>query len=168
MSGAPRAVPGRKAALRLFAHLPRSVRLRLVRVIAPLHTVGALCVIEHDGRVLMLLQHHRRGWTLPGGLLDRGETAVQAVVREVAEETGLRIEVDLPVGTIVEPRSRRVDVVFAASSPDDPAVDARGEAFRAAWLRPDEMGTLDEPTADVMALWRRAHEGAHHVGRVLP
>src|ERR687890_1668353 len=93
-------------ALRVYAKLPRFLRLFIIRRVAPAHTVGALCFVEHEGRVLMLRQRHRRGWTLPGGLVNRGEGAARAVEREVAEETGLRISVGQPFATVVEPRAR--------------------------------------------------------------
>jgi mutator protein MutT len=61
---------------------------------APLVGVGA--VIVKDGRVLLV----RRGrdpmkghWTLPGGVLEIGESLVEGVAREVREETGLEVEV---------------------------------------------------------------------------
>jgi len=61
--------------------------------LSPLVGVGA--VIVRNGRVLVV----RRGseplkghWTLPGGLVEVGETLLEAVVREVREETGLAVE----------------------------------------------------------------------------
>lgn len=60
---------------------------------APLVGVGA--VVVHEGRVLLV----RRGqaplkghWTLPGGLLELGESLFEGVTREVREETGLEVE----------------------------------------------------------------------------
>jgi 8-oxo-dGTP diphosphatase len=60
---------------------------------APLVGVGA--VVVHEGRVLLV----RRGqaplkghWTLPGGVLELGESLIEGVAREVREETGLMVE----------------------------------------------------------------------------
>jgi len=59
----------------------------------PLVGVGA--VIVEDNRVLLI----RRGqppllgeWSLPGGVLECGETLREATIREVREETGLSVE----------------------------------------------------------------------------
>jgi 8-oxo-dGTP diphosphatase len=60
---------------------------------SPLVGVGAIVV--HDGCVLLV----RRGseplkghWTLPGGMLEVGESLIEGVAREVKEETGFEVE----------------------------------------------------------------------------
>jgi ADP-ribose pyrophosphatase YjhB (NUDIX family) len=161
----------RRLALRVYRVLPRRLRILAVRIIAPGHTVGALCFLEReDGRVLVLCQYHRDGWTLPGGLLNRGEDPARAVVREVREETGLAVAVDLPFATLVAPGSRRVDVLFHVPVTGEVPVRADGEAMRAEWLALDEIGAVDEPTATSFAAFRRwkARGGGVHSGEVLP
>jgi ADP-ribose pyrophosphatase YjhB (NUDIX family) len=161
----------RRLALRVYRTLPRPLRILAVRIVAPGHYVGALCFLERDdGRVLLLRQWHRDGWTLPGGLLNRGEDPAGAVVREIREETGLAVEVGLPFATLVAPGSRRVDVLFHVPVPDDPAVRADGEAIRAEWMHLADAGDVDEPTGTSFAAFSRwkALGAAIHSGRVLP
>jgi 8-oxo-dGTP diphosphatase len=77
--------------LRFFCTLP----LQMPREYPDNPLVGVGAVIVQDGRVLLV----RRGqapllgeWSLPGGVLECGETLRAAVVREVREETGLVVE----------------------------------------------------------------------------
>ena len=145
-----------------FGRMPHRVQRWIVRIASPSYTVGALLVLEHDGAVLVLRQLHREGWTLPGGLLDHGESPAEGVVREAGEELGLTVDLDperdLPAATLVEPRSQRVDVIFHQVVPTRPDVQPRGEAFRVSWRTLDELvGDGQDPvTRDVLLLLRQA------------
>jgi ADP-ribose pyrophosphatase len=61
----------------------------------------AVAILAHDerGRVLGVWQHRpaigRRTWELPAGLIDAGETPVEAAARELAEEAGLAADLRL-------------------------------------------------------------------------
>jgi len=58
------------------------------------------CFIRHDDCFLLLLRCDTDGemdrWGLPAGKIDSRETPEQAVLREVREETGLRLEPGQP------------------------------------------------------------------------
>ena len=61
--------------------------------VAPLVGVGA--VIVEEGRVLLVqrgTEPAKGKWSIPGGLIDVGESLREAVAREVREETGLLVE----------------------------------------------------------------------------
>ena len=69
----------------------------------PVPAVGAIC-FDADARVLLVRRGREPGrglWTVPGGRIETGETAAAACAREVAEETGLEVEV-LRLAEVVE------------------------------------------------------------------
>ena len=52
-----------------------------------------LCLIYRDDRILLQnrIKKDWRGYTLPGGHIEPGESVVESVIREMKEETGLAI-----------------------------------------------------------------------------
>lgn len=56
------------------------------------------CFVEHDGYFVLLhrpIQKSQGGkWGVPAGKIDGGETELQAMVREMKEETGLEIQTE--------------------------------------------------------------------------
>ncbi len=154
--------------------MPAPVRRGLVRAATPGFTVGAVLVLVHEGRVLVLSQPHRSGWSLPGGLLDAGEPPHRGVEREVREETGLRVRVGLPLTTQVNAALRRVDVVYRIDVGSLPDVAPGGEAVEARWLTPEQVVTgvdggpaADGPTREILALADRAARHGAREGAVL-
>jgi 8-oxo-dGTP pyrophosphatase MutT (NUDIX family) len=55
---------------------------------------SAAVAVWHDGKVLKVRHSYRRGWSLPGGVLRRGEDPRFAACREVREEVGLNLQPD--------------------------------------------------------------------------
>lgn len=154
------------AALVAFRKLPGPVRRAAVRLGAPNYTVGAVCVLEHDGEVLFLWQPHRLGWSLPGGLLEHGEEPADGVRREVAEEVGLDIDPGDPVTMRVDPAGQVVDVVFRVRLDDRPALRLASEARKAKWIDPAELPEADGDTHGIVDLMA-ALDAPKRAGRLL-
>lgn len=112
--------------------------------------VGAI-VHDAEGRLLVIRRGRPPGeglWSLPGGRVEPGESDAAAVVRELAEETGLRVEPRRLVGSVERPgpegvtydiRDYAAEVTGGALRPGDDAREAR-------WVGPDELRRL--PTTD--------------------
>lgn len=133
-----------------FRILPGPLKRAAVRVGAPTYTAGAVCLLEHDGAVLFLWQPHREGWSLPGGLLDRGEDPADAVRREVAEEIGLDIDPGDPVTVRVDAERQGIDVVFRVPLERRPDLELATEARKAQWFTPQELAEADRDTFGIM------------------
>ena len=78
------------------------------RVGTALVQVPAVTGLVFDGRGRVLLGRHSNGgaWVIPGGAIDPDETPQDAVVREVWEETGLRVEPTRLCGVFGGPECR--------------------------------------------------------------
>jgi len=71
-------------------------------------TIPCVGAVVHDraNRLLLIRRGQEPGrglWSLPGGRVDPGETDQQAVVREVAEETGLAVRPTRLLGRVRRP-----------------------------------------------------------------
>ncbi|MEL6984405.1 MAG: NUDIX hydrolase [Actinomycetota bacterium] len=105
-------------------------------------------VVLADGQVL-LAANDRGEWELPGGRLEAGETPAGCVAREVAEETGLAVEVtDLIDTWVYEPLpGREVLIVTYGCVPFDsvPSVIRSDEHLAVEFLAIDELDRLTIP-----------------------
>jgi len=103
--------------------LPRSVRRLTVRLSQTNFTVSVAAIVVNDKREILLLNHvlrPRSGWGFPGGFLDAGESASDAIKREVKEETGIDLANMEFMRVLV--RGHHVEVIFAARPVGEPQV----------------------------------------------
>jgi myo-inositol-1(or 4)-monophosphatase len=68
--------------------------------------------------VLIYRKNYPKGWALPGGFVDYGESLEQAAIREAKEETNLDIELEYLLGCYSnpdrDPRFHTISTVFVA------------------------------------------------------
>ncbi|SDE43964.1 ADP-ribose pyrophosphatase YjhB, NUDIX family [Paenibacillus sp. UNCCL117] len=60
---------------------------------SPKHTVTAAAVVLNKNNEILLINGPKRGWEIPGGRVEEGESLSSAVIRETKEETGIDIEI---------------------------------------------------------------------------
>lgn len=149
----------RGLAYRTFYGLPSSARRRIARMVAPKFLVGAVTVItdsDDPGRLLLLRQPARTGWSLPAGLLKHREQPHVGAARELFEEAGVRIapeDLSPGVPNAIVHVVGVVDTVWFGSVPAASTslrVDG-GEVLEAGWFSLDDLPKLSVNTAALLS-----------------
>jgi 8-oxo-dGTP diphosphatase len=113
----------------------------------PVIRVVAAVIVDADGRVLLVRKRGTTAFMQPGGKIDAGETAVEALQREIAEELGLVVPISAirPLGRhIAEAANEPGHVVdaelFMVSAEGQPL--AAAEIDEIAWIDPATPGDI--------------------------
>ena len=141
--------------------------MRVKRLYPDQPIVGVGAVIVSEGKILLEKRSNEPSkgkWTIPGGLVDLGESIEQAVIRETKEETCLDVEepqlidvvdnVDLDETGKVKYHFIIVDYVVKIKSG---AVEAASDAEELRWVSLDEVEALDL-TQSFRVFFRRNRE----------
>jgi 8-oxo-dGTP diphosphatase len=120
--------------------------------------VGAIVV--DDGRLLLVRRGHdpaAGSWSVPGGRVEPGETLAEAVVRELAEETGLEGVCDKLVGWVerIGEGHHYVILDFAVTLLESASPVAGHDAADAAWVPLDQVS--EQPLVDGLAEFLHEH-----------
>jgi 8-oxo-dGTP diphosphatase len=112
----------------------------------PVIRVSALFAVDEAGRLLVVRKRGTSVFMQPGGKPEPGESAAQTLVRELAEEVGVRLELaDLePLGTFItdaanEAGTTLIADVFRATITQ--LVRAAAEIDEVRWMLPQELAT---------------------------
>lgn len=120
--------------------MPAVARRWLTRRLHTTFTVSAAGIITNENGEVLLLDHVLRstvsGWGVPGGFLALGEQPEDALRREIAEETGLKLTDVAIVGcrTI----HRHIEVILTAKSTGTAEVKSR-EITALGWYKPNDL-----------------------------
>lgn len=126
----------------------------------PRPSVTADCVVitkESDSQVLLIQrggEPFKGYWAFPGGFMEMDETTEQCAIRELEEETGLRITEVKQIGAYSkvdrDPRGRTITVAYLARI--DVPIDVKGldDAANAQWFPLSSLPQLAFDHADIM------------------
>ena len=132
----------------------------------PRPAVTADCIVitrEAEPKVLIIQrggEPFKGAWAFPGGFIDMDETTEQCAIRELEEETGLRVSDIKQIGAYSkvdrDPRGRTITVAYLTIIDKPIAVTGQDDAANAEWWPVDALPPLafdhDEIMADAMEL----------------
>ena len=111
------------------------------------YDLGVGAAVVRDGRILLVQEAagpYAGTWSFPKGLVEPGETADMAVLRELREETGLEGHVLGIVGlrTRSRPDFTSLFIVFRVDASGEPRPDLK-EVSQARFFSAEEVAALD-------------------------
>jgi len=109
-------------------------------------------VVRDDaGRILLIHKTDNDLWALPGGGHDIGESVGETVVREVEEETGIKVEVETVTGLYTDPQHvmayddgevrQQFSICFRAR-PTGGELRTSSESKEVRWVSPTDLESL--------------------------
>jgi 8-oxo-dGTP diphosphatase len=127
---------------------------------------AAAAIFDEHGKVLLVKHSYGRlNWELPGGAVEVGEGVVEAAVREVHEETGLRVIPQHLTGVYFDVDAEALHFVFCCRRQDTAAVP-RPDADEVTECEFWNPGELPRPISDFTG--RRVEDAVSGTEQPLP
>jgi ADP-ribose pyrophosphatase YjhB (NUDIX family) len=126
--------------VRIYRALPDSLKATATRLGTPSFTVGSLAwLTDGEGRVLLARPTYRDGWLPTGGFVQKGETPLETVTREVREELGLDLDIAPHHRVAFDIERRGVTFVSVGRVPAEPDLVLSPEVLETRWFPVDEL-----------------------------
>ena len=126
----------------------------------PRPAVTADCVVitkETEPKVLLIqrgIDPYKGCWAFPGGFMNMDETTEQCAIRELEEETGLKVADIYQIGAYSkidrDPRGRTITVAYLAIIDEPIAVTGQDDAAKAEWFPLSTLPQLAFDHADII------------------
>ena len=135
----------------------------------PRPAVTADCIVitkDTDAKVLLIQRGddpYKGCWAFPGGFMNMDETTEQCAIRELEEETGLKVNEVHQIGAYSkvdrDPRGRTITVAYLAIIDKPISVTGLDDAARAEWWPINSLPHLafdhDEIVSDAITLYHK-------------
>jgi len=123
-------------------HFPFALRYLFLWVFNQKFLIGVDALIVNENQEVLLFKHSYRKdipWGLPGGWLKKGENPVEAVEREIQEESGFRVRIIKPLVIDTSEKYSRVDIVYLGELEGETRFVSSDEVVEAGFFPVDEM-----------------------------
>lgn len=117
----------------------------------------AVVTTEREPRVLLIQRGNepfKGHWAFPGGFMNMDETTEQCAIRELEEETGLKVSEVKQVGAYSkverDPRGRTITVAYIARIASAEEVRGQDDAARAGWFALNDLPPLAFDHEEIM------------------
>jgi len=104
--------------------------------------VSVKALILQNDRILLLKpkcpKNSIGGWDGPGGTVKENESFLEALKREICEETGLKLKTAIPLATIVPPNHSPSYLIFLCTTKKG-KITLSGEHIEYKWVTPQQL-----------------------------
>lgn len=133
----------------------------------PAVTADVVAITKEEVPKVLLIQRgfepYKGCWAFPGGFMEMDETTEECAIRELQEETGLKLDSMVQVGAYSkvdrDPRGRTITIAYLAIVDEQLSVIAQDDAAMAEWFSIKNLPTLafdhNEIMTDAISMYNK-------------
>ena len=125
----------------------------------PAVTADVIAITKEEEPKVLLIQRgnepYKGCWAFPGGFMEMDETTEECAIRELEEETGLKLDSMVQVGAYSkvdrDPRGRTITIAYLAIVDEPLSVIAQDDATMAEWVPINTLPSLAFDHNEIMS-----------------